>query len=94
MVVRAVNSTAVAVSWIAVDIAHARGLHYKLHYHISSSQYVEDFTLDVNGNQTVVDVELLPVAGLQHQFSVAAAYEVAGEVFVGENSDLVSLLYG
>ena len=35
--VRAVNSTAVAVSWIAVDIAHARGLHYKLHYHISSS---------------------------------------------------------
>ena len=94
MEVTVVNSTAVAVSWFAVELMHDPGLHYKLHYEVSSSQYYRDFTLDVGGDQTVVDIELLTVAGLEHQFSVAAVYEVEGVEFEGEKSDVATLVYG
>ena len=93
--VSAVNSTAVEVSWVAVDLIHATGLRYKLYYEVSSSHYTEDFTLDINSGQTsaVVDIQLLTVADLEHQFSVAAVYEVEGEDFEGEKSDIATLLY-
>ena len=90
-----VNSTAVAVSWFAVDLMHATGLHYKLYYEVSSSHYTDGCTMDINGGQTsaVVDIELLPVAGLEHQFSVAAFFEVEGDVFEGQKSAVATLLY-
>ena len=92
--VKAVNATALLVSWDALRNAH----HYTIYYRAFSPELfkvIDDMTIVVPSTR-ISDIVVIREleAGVEHQFQVTASLEVQGEIYESRKSILTKIVIG
>ena len=90
------NATALLVSWDALQKSHLS--HYTIYYSAFSKELnkvLDTFTkvIPLTNTTDIVNIREL-TAGVRHEFQVTATLEIDGELYEGEKSVAVTLVFG
>ena len=90
------NATALLVSWDALQKSHLS--HYTIYYNAFSKELnkvLDTFTkvIPLTNTTDIVNIREL-TAGVRHEFQVTATLEIDGELYEGEKSVAVTLVFG
>ena len=90
------NATALLVSWDALKKSYLS--HYTIYYSAFSKELnkvLDTFTkvIPLTNTTDIVNIKEL-TAGVRHEFQVTATLEIDGELYEGEKSVAVTLVFG